>query len=83
MQFSTQILNITHPSITSAYVKYDVESDMKKHVLVLETDFDVADIASEEEKYFDLLVDLNGIRSEAEKQYGDISRVDIRGVTCH
>lgn len=75
----SHILHISHPSVTSAYIKQDLESDMNgKQVLVLETGFDV-EHPSGEDQYFDLLIDLKDIKRFVEKQFGDISRVDIRG----
>ena len=85
MTSPSQIIHLAHPSIVTAYIKQDVEADKTgKQILVLETDIS-SDVTSEieEDKYFDLLVDLQDIRKKAEKQFGNISRVDIRGYTCH
>lgn len=80
----SHIIHIAHPNVTSAYIKQDLENNLNgKQVLVLETDIDMAHVEEAEDKYFDLLADLKDIRSRAEKQFGDISRVDIRGTTCH
>jgi hypothetical protein len=80
----SHLLHITHPHVTAAYIKQDVAAlNDGKQVLVLETELSVDSPASEDEdKYFDLLVDLNDIREQVEMQFGNISRVDIRS-TCH
>ena len=81
----SHILHISHPNVTSAYIKQDLEAHMNgKQVLVLETNINVSRAdETEEDKYFDLLAALKSIRNQAEKQFGDISRVDIRGATVH
>ena len=80
----SHILHITHPNVTSAYIKQDLENDHNgRQVLVLETDIDMSHASEAEDKYFDLLVDLRDIQKKVERQFGDISRVDIRGSTFH
>lgn len=77
------IVHIAHPVVTSAYIKQDLNAETQgKQVLVLETEFDV-EHTDNEDKYFDLLVDLTDIKKQAEVQFGDISRVDIKGHTFH
>lgn len=84
MLLPSHILHITHPNVTSAYIKQDLENDHNgKQVLVLETDIDIYHSPDEEDKYFDLLADLKDIQRTVERQFGDISRVDIRGSTFH
>ena len=80
----SHILHLVHPNVTSAYIKQDLENDHNgKQVLVLETDLDTAHTVDEEDKYLDLLIALEDIKRNVELQFGDISRVDIRGATCH
>ncbi len=75
----SHVLHITHPHVTSAYIKQNLESDLNgDQVLVLETDIDMTQDETDEDKYFDLLVDLQDIQRHVEKQFGNISRVDIR-----
>lgn len=79
----SQLIHISHPHVTSAYIKQDLAAQTSgKQVLVIETDIDVAKLENEDE-YLDLLMDLKDIRSRAQKQFGDISRVDIKGATFH
>ncbi len=77
----SHILHITHPCVTSAYIKQDLESNKAgQQVLVLETP---VELGSPEDQYLDLLADLPEIKQCVEKQFGDISRVDIRSATFH
>lgn len=79
----SQLIHISHPHVTSAYIKQDLAAQTAgKQVLVIETDIDVAK-AENEDEYLDLLMDLKDIRSRAQRQFGDISRVDIKGATFH
>lgn len=80
----SHILHVAHPYITTAYIKQDVQSDKRNsQILVLETDIDVQNSETEEDKYFELLSDLKDIKSYAEKQFGNITRVDIRSHAVH
>ena len=79
----SQLIHISHPHVTSAYIKQDLAAETAgKQVLVIETDIDVAK-AENEDEYLDLLMDLKDIRSRAQKQFGYISRIDIKGATFH
>ncbi len=90
MQAPSEILNITHPSILSAYIKHGIGAN-EANVLVLETDIDIDHIemsnddceGADCDRYLELLGDLRAIRQSVETKYGDLSRVDIKSVTCH
>ncbi|PZP55601.1 MAG: hypothetical protein DI586_06345 [Micavibrio aeruginosavorus] len=80
----SHILHITHPQVTSAYIKQDLDGKQSgKQVLVLETAIEVGAGEQEDDRYLDLLVDLPEIKQSVEMQFGDISRVDIRSSTFH
>jgi len=80
----SHILNIAHPNVLNAYIKQDLKSKVNgSQVLVLETDIDMKQGEDAEEKYLDLLADLQEIRLKAQNTYGNISRVDIRTDTFH
>ena len=80
----SHIVNIAHPNILNAYVKQDLTARKSgNQVLVLETNIDLGNDEDGEDKYLDLLSDLNEIQAKAQKEYGNISRVDIRAHTYH
>ncbi|MBU0799390.1 MAG: hypothetical protein KKA05_00150 [Alphaproteobacteria bacterium] len=78
------IKGINHPHIASMYLKRDF-SDMEspEDVLVIETvEHNTHDLEmyGRDEYILDLLLDLQGLKSQVERQVGKFSRVDIR---CH
>lgn len=84
MLSTQQTLNgITHPLISSIFLKKDFSDPSKYHedVLVIETNFNHND--AEHDEAFDsylieLLSDLNDLKVQAEEKIGKFDRVDIR-----
>ena len=77
-----QLHNITHPFISSIYMKkeFDEKQRTGHDVLVIEARGDGATAAERNRSLFSLLADLDLIRDEVEKKAGKFGRVDIR---CH
>lgn len=74
-----EIKAISHPLVSSIYMKKNLSGAAGENVLVIETMFPDRDAREEEDYLFDLLVDLEAIKRQAEIDVGSfIDRVDIR-----
>lgn len=73
---------IVHPLVRNAYFKKDCTAQNQHHedVLVLETAFDRdgQEYESFDSYLYDLLLDLEELKKQAEIKFGHIDRIDIR-----
>jgi hypothetical protein len=78
------VRSIAHPLVKSAYTKKDFNNSDRQHdssILVIETNFnsnDKHETGDFDSYLVDLLVDLQDLKEQAEKEVGTVSRVDIR-----
>ena len=78
------VRSIAHPLVKSAYTKKDFNNSDRQHdssILVIETNFGESDRdegGDFDSHLVDLLVDLQDLKEQAEKEVGTVSRVDIR-----
>ena len=82
------VSGITHPLVAEMYIKkgyapYDIGNEIPaEDILVIETYFERSedqDYASHSDSYlFDLLADLEDLKSKAQQQVGHFDRIDIR-----
>ena len=75
-----QLQSVSHPMVSSMYLKKDYGSAGNEDVLVIETNYSQSE---EEYESFDsylmtLLGDLNDLKKQAEEKVGHIDRIDIR-----
>ena len=76
------IRTVTHPLVRSIYMKKDYSRDRHHadNILVIETNFTQQQDDHEDfDSYLvDLLIDLQDLKNQAEKEIGLVDRVDIR-----
>lgn len=73
------IKTVAHPLVRSMYLKHDLnEGHQGEAVLVIETNFAQQDVTGDDSYLVDLLIDLQDLKDQAEKEIGTINRVDIR-----
>lgn len=76
------IKSVTHPLVRSIYMKkdYSRDHDHADNILVIETNFaQQSDTHEDFDTYLvDLLIDLQDLKNQAEKEIGLVDRVDIR-----
>lgn len=77
------IRTVTHPLVRSIYMKKDYHHDRNaENILVIETNFAQQEADSDHETFdsylVDLLIDLQDLKDQAEKEIGAVDRVDIR-----
>lgn len=76
------IRTVTHPLVRSIYMKKDFSRDRRHadNILVIETNFTQQQDDHEDfDSYLvDLLIDLQDLKNQAEKEIGLVDRVDIR-----
>ena len=80
MMIPEYLKSVTHPLITSSYLK-KIENGSFGYEDVLVIESRVSSDGLDHEKYMMLLSDLADIRKMAEKEVGTFDRVDIR--MCH
>ncbi len=77
------VKTVTHPLIRSMYMKKDYHHDNRhpESILVIETNFEQQSPGDHEhfDSYLvDLLIDLQELKDQAEREIGAVDRVDIR-----
>ena len=77
------IKTITHPLVRSIYMKKDYHLDRDAdNILVIETNFGQQTTGNDTDNFdsylVDLLIDLQDLKDQAEKEIGAVDRVDIR-----
>lgn len=80
---SQPITAITHPLVSSIFIKKDFGNDLSKYhedVLVIETNFNHENTQDDTFNMYlvDLLSDLHDLQVQAEEKIGKFDRVDIR-----
>jgi hypothetical protein len=81
MNVPEEMKSITHPLISSIYLKKDYGAEPgSQDVLVIKTNFDdVSDEYSDYDTYLmELLTDLDELKAQAEDSVGHFDRIDIR-----
>ncbi len=75
-----QLNAVSHPMVTSMYLKKDYGSSGDEDVLVIETNYSKSeeDYESFDSYLMDLLLDLNDLKRQAEDKIGHFDRIDIR-----
>lgn len=77
------IRTVTHPLVRSIYMKKDYHLDRDAdNILVIETNFEQQTNGNDTDNFdsylVDLLIDLQDLKDQAEKEIGAVDRVDIR-----
>lgn len=75
-----QLNAVSHPMVTSMYLKKAYGSSGDEDVLVIETNYSKSeeDYESFDSYLMDLLLDLNDLKRQAEDKIGHFDRIDIR-----
>ena len=77
------IKTVTHPLVRSIYMKKGYSQQRhSENILVIETNFEQQQDGPDHENFdsylVDLLIDLQDLKNQAEKEIGVVDRVDIR-----
>ncbi len=78
MNVPEQVMHVTHPLVSSIYLKKDYGGRDSEDVLVIETNFTENDNDNYDLYLTRLLGDLHDLQVQAERKIGHFDRIDIR-----